>query len=81
MSATATIYVDDWSSRCPHCGAQTLPQALTHDRVSGWLPGPGCGALFTAIASGERPVHPDVLAELRPDLPVADTYIDPAARS
>lgn len=73
---TATLIVSRSSSRCGHCGRQTMPDWQTHDAVSGYYSKnkPGCGLEFTAITS-DSPLDAywfSALSSMRPDLPIVD---------
>jgi hypothetical protein len=68
---TATLIVSDWYSNCSACGQQVLPESQSHDTISGYGPSrPGCGARFTAIATHYRDITPEILHDMRPDLPI-----------
>ena len=69
---TATLVIDVVSSRCGHCGKNTLAKAIRHTDVSGWerKPGGGCGARFVDAAPGHPAVTDWHLRQVRPDLPV-----------
>ncbi|MGC5263892.1 hypothetical protein ACPXCO_23015 [Streptomyces cyaneofuscatus] len=70
---TATLFVDNFESRCGNCQKPTLLHGVhRHTDISGWQPEPGggCGARFVNIASRSRAVSDARLRELRPDLPV-----------
>lgn len=72
---TATLIIDSMESRCSHCGKPTLVRNVTHHTdISGYSrkAGGGCGARFVATASGHGAVTPEILREMRPDLPVRD---------
>ena len=68
----AVLRVGGWSSSCSACGRQTLPDALTHERVSGYGPGAeGCHARFASISFDYGDPDGSVHARIRPDLPLA----------
>lgn len=71
---TATLIVSRSYSTCGTCRRQTLPDAETHDTVSGYGGGqPGCGARFTAVTSDQADEYSKrQCTALRPDLPVVD---------
>ncbi|MGW6202136.1 hypothetical protein ACWF9B_00555 [Streptomyces sp. NPDC055089] len=79
---TATLFVDDFDSRCGNCQKPTLLHGVNrHTDISGWQPQPGggCGARFVNIASRSRAVSDARLRELRPDLPLLDRNVDEGA--
>lgn len=69
---TAVLYIDRFSSACGACGLGTDPYAKRHERVMGYRPGIGCGALFDRVASNYADYDGrlyDRIREMRPDLP------------
>ena len=67
------LYVGRTSSTCGACGKGADPHELRHSTILRYAPGdpgPGCGALFTDVASeyiGESAEQ--AVRALRPDLP------------
>jgi hypothetical protein len=69
----AILVVGSSSTSCSACHRQVLPESKTHAKISGYGPEhPGCGALFVGISTGYPDVNPQILRNMRPDLPVVD---------
>ena len=68
----AVLIVSPSYTECSACHRQVLPDSETHAKISGYGPErPGCGALFVGITTGYD-INPQILRNMRPDLPVVD---------
>jgi hypothetical protein len=63
----ATLHIGRTSSRCGACGKNADPTEAAH--VMETMVGPGCGAVFVAVAASYSGSEDDVQA-MRPDLPL-----------
>lgn len=70
MKRRHTLVINVSDSRCGACDKPADPRSMTHDRVLGYHPGPGCGERFVFVTSdyfGVDGLHERVKA-MRPDL-------------
>jgi hypothetical protein len=64
----AVLYINRFDSRCGNCNKSASPYENSHLSILGYTPGPGCGAVFTEVASDYFGMQ-DAVTRIRPDLP------------
>lgn len=65
----ATLVINRYDSYCGECRKSASPYAESHDKVYGYRPGEGCGAVFDSVASDYFGLNmKERIAEMRPDL-------------